>query len=357
MGMTMPELMRTHACRCQCTIPETSADGVALQTDSPSVEPVLRRAFTESADAPGVFLAAGEGFVAQIAEALEPLSLMERRSVRAVPIIAGGEFDPWAAAPVDTLLRRLDTPWLPSLLNDEAFTFHLQPIAAADALGVHGFEALVRAGDSHHSRSPFDMIEAAKAHNALLKFDQVARKHAILQGFPKLADDELLFVNFLPMTIYDPKVCLRTTMDAASSIGADLSRIVFEVVESEQFPDIQHLRSILDAYREAGARVALDDLGSGNTAINYIDELNPDYIKIDKQIVTNAIRDRSPGLLQGLVRHAQHRNIRIIAEGVETLEQLELMRSLEVDFVQGWLLAKPSVEPVRTFNLEGRRAA
>lgn len=355
--MRLDVRQNAHSCSCQQRVPEFNARGVALQSEAPPVVAALRQNFPESADRPGVFVAEGDGFERRVWAVVEGFSRMERASTRAVLIGADGAFDPWASAPVDRILERLASSWLPGLLNDEQLTFHFQPIVGALGMEVHGFEALVRGSGEHAGRSPGQIIDAAKAHDAVLKFDQIARRRAIETGAPKLRGNEKLFVNFLPMTVYDPNVCLRTTMRAAQDAGVDFSRLVFEVVESEEYPDIDHLRRILDVYREAGCGVALDDLGSGNTAINYIDLLSPDYIKLDKHIVTTAVEQEQYGLLLGLVSHAKHRNITVIAEGVETERQLAVMQEFGVDMVQGWLIAKPAAEPVREFSVKGRLRA
>lgn len=346
-----------HTCSCQQAVPELSARGIALRSEAPPVVESLRLAFPESAERAGVFIAEGPGFEARVRDVVAGFTPMQRANTTAVVIGQDGTFDPWAAAPADRLLQRLGSPWLPGILNNEEITFHFQPIVGSLGLEIHGFEALVRGAGEHAGKSPLDIITAAKAHDALLKFDQIARRRAIEIGAPKLQGKEKLFVNFMPMTVYDPNVCLRTTMKAAADTGVDFSRLVFEVVESEEYPDLDHLRRILDVYREAGCGVALDDLGSGNTAINYIDLLRPDYVKLDKQIVNQAADQEQYGLLLGLISHAKERNITVIAEGVETEKHLGVMQEFGVDMIQGWLVAKPAAEPIREFNVKGRLRA
>lgn len=346
-----------HTCACQQRVPEIKAAGLALQSEAPPVIEALRSCFRESEDRHGVFIAEGSGFAVRVREIMRDFSAMERASTRAVVIDESGRFDPWASASVDRVLDRLEASWLPGMLNREEITFHFQPIAGALGLEVHGFESLVRGAGAHADKSPGAMIHAAKSHEALLKFDQIARRRAIEIGAPKLQGRERLFVNFLPITVYDPNVCLRTTMKAAMDAGVDFTRLVFEVVESEEYPDIDKLRRILDVYREAGCGVALDDLGSGNTALNYIDLIRPDYIKIDKQIVVSAVEKEEYGLLLGLISHAKQRDITVIAEGVETEQHLAVMQEYGVDLVQGWLIAKPSAEPVREFHVKNRLRA
>jgi len=355
--MTDCDQNQRHTCSCQSDVCASKPIGVALQSESPTVAARLEGSFPVWSGAPGIFIAQGHGFIERVEAMLEPVSLMDRRTVRAVPILKDGEVNPWAAAPVDTVLTRLKTAWLPRVLNDERLVFHMQPIVDAGSLAVVGFEALMRCAEPDLDVNPFELIHAAKAHDALLKLDQAARRQAILQCAPKLEGDERLFVNFLPMTIYDPNVCLRTTFKAADEAGLDVRRIVFEVVESEEFPDIEHLDSILSAYRRAGASVALDDLGAGNTAMTYVNRLGPDIVKIDREIIRSAAANREYGMLHGMVRHAKDRGITVLAEGVETPDELSLVRRLGADFVQGYLIAKPSAEPLRDFSIGIRAAA
>ena len=341
---------KAHRCSCQEPVSVTDPEGLALQSDNPVIREQLAKAFTAHPRQEGVFLAGGADFLERVEGFVGELSEMERRSIRAVQIGEGGTIDGWASAPVNRVLLRLRTPWLPQLLNEELLEFHMQPIVEANTMKVFGFEALMRCADPTIKANPFELISAAKAHDALLKLDQIARRQAILQCAPKLQGEERLFVNFLPLTVYDPEVCLRTTFKAAKDSGIDFGRIVFEVVESEEFPDIDHLSRILDKYREAGNRVALDDLGAGNTSLNYIERLKPDFIKIDREIVCTAAKMEQFNMLRGLVAHAKDLGITVLGEGVETLRELDMLREMGVDLIQGWVVAKPALEPVREFD-------
>jgi len=94
-----------HDCRCQQSADMPQINGVALQTQTPTVIPRLREALPMSEKSSNVFIARGDGFVQRVRTLLEPMSEMERRSIRAVPLRPDGNFDGWAAAPVDDVLR------------------------------------------------------------------------------------------------------------------------------------------------------------------------------------------------------------------------------------------------------------
>jgi len=345
----------SHRCACHAEIPRDESEGLALYGETAPVSELLVGAFPGSPTHPRVVLAEGPGAIERLETLLGEISSADRASIRAAVIQPGGSFDPWTAGPVERALTRLRTPWLPEMLNTDAMRHDLQPIVEADSLAVHGYEALVRSAPPMEAHNPGEIIEAARAHDALLRFDQSSRRLAITGCFPKLEGDERLFVNFLPMTVYDPSVCLRTTFNAAREVGADFSRIVFEVVESEMFPNVELLCAILDAYREEGASVGLDDLGAGNASLVYIDHIKPDYIKLDRELMSQAARDRELTMMSGIVRHAQRQGIRVIVEGIESEQELDIARWLGADFVQGFHTGRPSAEPVR--ESAGRRAA
>jgi len=329
--------------------------GLAIQSDSPGVRETLERFCRAFGESPGVFLIDGPECLENARALLETCSPIERRHVQGAVVEADGAFDPWRAQPLESLLDRLETPWLPDLIRSESIRFEYQPIVAADTMALHAHEALVRGAAPYERHAPRALFAAAKAHGSLLALDQICCRYAIERGFPMLAEGESLFINFLPMTIYDPQVCLGATFAAARSADVDVSRIVFEVVESETFPEIDHLRSILDVYRSYGAKVALDDLGAGNTSLTCIDRLAPDYIKLDRELIETACRNEEPAMIAGLVAHARQLGIRVIAEGIETQEQLRFVLGLGVDYVQGWLIAAPAPEPVR--RIDARAAA
>jgi EAL domain-containing protein (putative c-di-GMP-specific phosphodiesterase class I) len=307
--------------------------------------------------APGVFRIDGTDWPERLESIVDDLSPIERTSIRGAYLDGSGNCDPWKAVNADSLLIQARSAWLPGVLNERRLVSHLQPIVRASDRSTFGYEALARAEVGGQLKSGGDLVDAARAHNALFQFDQIARTHAIRSCGPKLQGDEKLFVNFLPMVIYDPKICLRTCWEAAQAAGIALSNLVFEVVESEAFPDIAHLKRILEYYQEQGAGVALDDLGTGHTALSYIDELSPDYIKLAKGLIPDQPHRGDLHLVRGIVDHARQRDITVLLEGVETEAQLSAAQDLGIDLIQGWLTGRPAAEPVRQQPQQTRRAA
>jgi EAL domain-containing protein (putative c-di-GMP-specific phosphodiesterase class I) len=148
-----------------------------------------------------------------------------------------------------------------------------------------------------------------------------------------------------------------STWESAAEAGCKPSDLVFEVVETEQFPELPRLHAILEAYRAKGARVALDDLGAGHAALAYIQELQPDIIKLDRALLPRDGADRNGPLIDALAQYAHAHGITVLAEGIETEEQLRLVQAIGIDMGQGWLFGRPSQIAQRSVDFRHRRAA
>ncbi|WP_394650444.1 EAL domain-containing protein [uncultured Deinococcus sp.] len=275
---------------------------------------------------------------------LEAFSPTERPELSAAPW-DGAEVDPWQAAPLERWVRRLLSGWFTAA--SQALEFHMQPVVALASGQVYGYEALVRARWQGDLIGAGALLDAAAARGQHRAFDALARRTAIRQVYPQLAPEQVLFINFAPGVVYDPNICLRTTFEACREVGADFGRLLFEVTESESFPDLKLLASILERYRAEGAQVALDDLGAGHTSLTYLAALRPDLVKLDRDLIRNLHGDdaRVP-LVQALIRYAHDLGIRTVAEGVETAQELRLVTELGADYAQGYLLGRPAPSPV-----------
>ena len=238
--------------------------------------------------------------------------------------------------------------WVRQALAEDWFFSMFQPIVGAHTGATFAHEALIRARDPHSGQvyGAGPIIAACERLQLQHQLDQRARQSAIRSAASLGLASGHFFINFMPNTIYDPEICLRTTMVAADTHGMELSRLVFEVVESEDIPDMKRLAHILDYYRSRGVGTAVDDLGAGFAALPYLDALRPDYAKIDRQLVVDAAQDDAARVrLEQIIAAAKRLNIRVIAEGIETPEQLHVCRQAGADFLQGYLFARPAYPP------------
>ncbi|WP_251393095.1 MULTISPECIES: EAL domain-containing protein [Priestia] len=103
------------------------------------------------------------------------------------------------------------------------------------------------------------MFEAAQVRNKTLALDRVCRLEAVKNA--SVIDHQLIFINFIPTAIYNPEHCLTSTFALIKELNIKPEQIVFEVIETEDVQDIEHLKNILNYYRSHGFKYALDDVG------------------------------------------------------------------------------------------------
>jgi len=240
--------------------------------------------------------------------------------------------------------------WLLDMLSSNRITSYFQPIVQAkDTSQIFAQEALLRGIDADGSLVyPGQILELARDGDLLFQLDLAARQSAIREATYHQIKDKL-FINFIPTAIYDPAFCLRSTINAIDEANIPHENVIFEVVESEQSPDVSHLKTILNFYRNAGFRVALDDLGAGYSSLNLIHQLRPDFVKLDMELTRNVHRDPYKALIAEKLLEIAHRlDIPTIAEGIESVEELHWVRDCGATFVQGYLIGKPAAVPVTT---------
>lgn len=251
------------------------------------------------------------------------------------------------AEPLTNLLQNMEYEWIREALNEDWLFSVFHPIVDAATGECFAQEALIRARDPHTGQiiGAGPIIGACEKLNLEHQLDQRARQSAI-RGAAQLNLQSKIFINFLPNTIYDPEVCLRATMEAAETHNVPLKKLVFEVVETEHIPDMPRLRHILEYYRERGVGTAVDDMGAGFTSLEYLTALRPDYVKLDRDVVVEAEhRTKTRDQMQHIVSTAKDLGIRVIAEGIETPGQMQLCAQLGVDYLQGYLFARPACPP------------
>lgn len=286
------------------------------------------------------------------ADAVEPfldtlcasVTSAERDAIRAVILPAGvpaTERDYLRADSLARLTNRVKSQWLVDAMTDGKTVSFFQPIFHAGG-EPFAHEALLRIPRNGGYVSPGEAFRVAGDQDLSQYLDRIARETAIASA-SRAKIPGMIFINFLPSAIYDPKTCLSTTVEALERYNIDAGRIVFEVVESDRIHDPEHLRAIVDDYRRRGFQIALDDLGAGYSSFSLVSELHPDFVKLDMSLVQGVDRDPYKAVLAGrLIEAVKELGIRVIGEGIERPEELAWLRDRGVDFVQGFLLGVPS---------------
>ncbi|SMB79451.1 EAL domain, c-di-GMP-specific phosphodiesterase class I (or its enzymatically inactive variant) [Desulfonispora thiosulfatigenes DSM 11270] len=232
------------------------------------------------------------------------------------------------------------------LCNKKLITL-FQPIINIKNNEIFGYEALTRGIKENGTiMPPFEMFNLAKKCDLIFNLDRQAREAAINNSAKKNIKKNL-FINFLPSAIYDPSVCLKTTTELINKYNLNPSDIVFEVVETDQITDINHLNNILNFYRNKDFNIALDDVGSGYSSLTNLAILSPNYIKVDMEIIRDIHKNRlKQAILDALISISKSIDSKVLAEGVETKEEFQYVLAKGVDLVQGYYFGKPTEEPL-----------
>ncbi|MBB5324155.1 EAL domain-containing protein (putative c-di-GMP-specific phosphodiesterase class I) [Anoxybacillus tepidamans] len=245
-----------------------------------------------------------------------------------------------AKSKADSEYRRLQAEFY-DILAEPKITAHYQPIVSLSSGTIYGYEALARGPQTSYFATPDRLWEFAEKEHKLYALEKVARQRAI-EGF---SPDDLnwkLFINLNANVIHDPQFTPGQTLALLEKRGLTPQHVVFEITERQSIDDYASFTKVLDHYRNQGYRIAIDDAGAGYSSLQAIAELRPDYIKIDRSIIHGIDRDNIKAiLLETLAIFAQKIGCQLIAEGIETFEELNVVSQLDVPFGQGYLFARP----------------
>ncbi|MDH3250015.1 MAG: GGDEF domain-containing response regulator [Acidimicrobiia bacterium] len=247
----------------------------------------------------------------------------------------------------EDVARRLAlTSDLRRAVDDELLTVHYQPVLDTVSQRLVGLEALARW--THHQWGeigPAEFIPIAESTGLVHRIDSQILKAAIEQlarwrKTGRVRAEVFTSVNLSASQLSNsalPDLVQRTLVDA----GVDGSSLCIEVTEATLIGDIDRAVPILHRLRELGIRIAVDDFGTGHSALSYLGQLPLDVLKIDRSFV-NAIGSGGIEVAEAIVDLAHRFDLEVVAEGVEQPHQLDRLRSLGCDMVQGFLLGRPA---------------
>lgn len=223
---------------------------------------------------------------------------------------------------------------------DFGITMAFQPIIDIDQQSVFAYEALVRGKNGETAGEILSKITDDNRY----QFDQTCRTTAIKLA-ARLGVSCLLSINFLPNAVYRPASCIRATLHAAEQHSFPTSNLMFEVTEAEPVKDPAHLSNIFSKYQEMGFTTAIDDFGSGYAGLSLLSKFRPEVIKLDMELCQGVALDKDKRILtDGIVHTASKLGIRIVAEGIESIEDFLCLKEMGVRLFQGFLFARPRTE-------------
>jgi diguanylate cyclase (GGDEF)-like protein/PAS domain S-box-containing protein len=235
-------------------------------------------------------------------------------------------------------------------LENNWFEAHLQPIQDLSTGTISGFEALMRINHPQKGLlAPAPVIAVAQENGTIGKIGDRVLEAAIanlaqLSTVPELANTYVA-VNFSALQ-FEAGLSTRIA-GLLNRYNIAASRLVIEITEAILMSDDAQIRNILKVLQNFGCRIALDDFGTGYSSLSYLTRFPVNIIKIDRSFTSSLLEgdpevcERSRMLVEGICAISHHMNCHVIAEGIESREQAEILTAMGVDFGQGYYYAKP----------------
>ena len=229
-------------------------------------------------------------------------------------------------------------------LETDTFRLVYQPQFDIKTKKLRGFETLIRLSDSEGKQvSPADFVPIAEKSSLIIDVDKWVLRHAMMDFLP--------FVEKIPEMILSVNISANHILD--DSFIGDIDRILedthfpeknleIELTESVFVNSLERAKTIMEKLKDRGIKIALDEFGTGYSSLSYMRDLPFDLLKIDKSFV-DTINDgpKEESFVAAIISLGKVMQFDIISEGVEEQNQLDVLKKLGCDFVQGYIWGKP----------------
>lgn len=242
-------------------------------------------------------------------------------------------------------MSELEAITINSIIENRHIKSVFQPIISLKNGLALGYEALSRITIDCLIKSPEELFILAESTNCLWDLELVCRTIAIETSNHLLQEPSQtkLFLNVNPSVMQDVKFRQGFTKEFIKQFNIPASNIIFEITERNVINDIKGFKDSIKHYKDQGFQIAIDDAGSGYAGLNLISDINPDYIKLDINLIRNINKDNLKyALVKSMVEFSRISNIKLIAEGIETQSECETLIKLGVQYGQGYYIQRPS---------------
>ncbi|WP_076850062.1 GGDEF domain-containing protein [Rubeoparvulum massiliense] len=236
---------------------------------------------------------------------------------------------------------------LDDIIDAKQIRIVFQPIISLRDGSILGHEALSRITKQSVIKNPEMLFTYAGEYNRLWELELLCRTKALEAAYQFMIPpySKKLFINVNPNTIHDENFKKGFTMDFLRQYQITPQNIIFEITERNIITDMDGFRSTISHYKSQNYRIAIDDAGAGYSGLNLISDVNPNYIKLDMNLIRGIDTDSLKfAIVKGMVELSKGSNIFLIAEGIETSEELETLIGLGVQYGQGYFIQKPDAE-------------
>lgn len=239
-----------------------------------------------------------------------------------------------------------------SILDNNLFTYHFQPIVNAKDGSIYAYEALMRT-DVEPRVSPLQVIKYADHLGRLYDVEKATFFNVLecIENNKSLFEGKKVFINSIPGEQLEGE----DANHLAVKLRKFSSSVVVELTEQTEADD-EALERMKEGFRIMGVETAVDDYGTGYSNIINLLRYAPNYVKIDRMLLTG-IQDnlQKQHFVKSIIGFAHENNFKALAEGVETAQELETVISLGVDLIQGYYTAKPNAEIIQNISEDIRQ--
>jgi EAL domain-containing protein (putative c-di-GMP-specific phosphodiesterase class I) len=214
---------------------------------------------------------------------------------------------------------------------------------------ILGFEGLIRPNPEGPLPDASQLFAAAAASGRTVELDLVCLE-TVVNAAGAIGPDRLLTLNLSPRTLEVKDFDAAWLLSGLVRNGISPGRVIVELTERDEIDDIGRLRQTFDLLQRYGLRIAADDVGAGNSGLRLLSQVQFDIVKIDLALVQSGVRRTGArAVLESLRDLALSQNARMIAEGVETVRELQVIREMDIGAAQGFLLGRPDPSVDKTF--------
>lgn len=230
------------------------------------------------------------------------------------------------------------------ILRTESITPVYQPIVSLTNGDVYGYEALSRIVNPEYRLSIDRLFSLATQIGQSSPLECLCRERSIKEAGRKPRGSKL-FLNVDANLIYEPNFIDEFTDERLSAYGLTPGDIVFEITERSTVEDVESFEKAIDKYQDMGFHIAIDDVGAGYSGMNRIRSTLPQYLKIDMSIIRNIHLDAFKiSMVNSMCNFCHEMGIYLIAEGIETEDELRQIMKLGIPYGQGYFFRRPASE-------------
>lgn len=217
-----------------------------------------------------------------------------------------------------------------------------QPIISLKDCTVLGYEALSRGPKNSIMNSPEVLMDVSEKYNREWELEALFRCKA-LKNFSKVNTNSKIFLNVSPKILHSIELKESFTKESLNKYSLKCEDIVLEVTEKDEVIDIEDFKRSIDHYKRQDYEIAIDDSGIGYSGLNRLCKIKPKYIKLDIELICNIDKDETKrAIVKSMHEFCLLSESNLIAEGIETEEQLKTLIEIGVQYGQGYYIQMPN---------------